>query len=136
VYFGQLTHPSGCVEHHGDNLTGAGDIQEGDDENISVYLKKVPQDRDKIVFVLNIYKSSERHQTLDRVKNLYIRLFDGDTNKTLIEYRVDQNMINATAIVIGAAIRRGGDWNFKAIGKTMKVESVAELASRCASMSL
>lgn len=134
VYFGALQHPSGCVVHHGDNLTGTGDIQDGDDENISVFLDQVPSDRDKIVFVLNIYECVARRQTLDRVKNLYIRLFDPDTGKTMIEYRVNQNMAGATGIVIGVATRRGGDWHFKAVGKTVRVPDVQKLASQCASM--
>lgn len=33
VYFGDLTHPSGCVVHHSDNLTGRDDSgKQGDDE--------------------------------------------------------------------------------------------------------
>ena len=40
IYFGNLTHPSGSVQHMGDNLTGAG---EGDDEQIRVDLSKVPE---------------------------------------------------------------------------------------------
>ena len=39
VYFGNLRHPTGTVQHMGDNLTGAG---EGDDEQIIVDLASVP----------------------------------------------------------------------------------------------
>lgn len=39
VFFGNLKHPSGSVEHLGDNLTGAG---EGDDEQIKINLSAVP----------------------------------------------------------------------------------------------
>ena len=35
VFFGNLRHKSGTVNHMGDNLTGAGD---GDDEQINIYL--------------------------------------------------------------------------------------------------
>lgn len=35
IYFGNLKHSSGAVEHLGDNLTGAG---EGDDEQIKINL--------------------------------------------------------------------------------------------------
>jgi stress response protein SCP2 len=69
VYFMDKEHETGCVIHHGDNLTGEGDAQDGDDENISVYLTKVPKDRDKLVFVLNIYNCDRRGQTLDKVRN-------------------------------------------------------------------
>ena len=132
VYYGDKTHSSGCVIHHGDNLTGEGGIQDGDDENISVFLNKVPQNRDKLVFVLNIYKCDERRQTLDSVRNLYIKLYDPDSKKTLIQYRVDGNTGRDTAMVIGMAFRRGGSWHFKAIGRSLRVADVSELRDRCA----
>ncbi len=131
VYFGAKEHSSGCVIHHGDNLTGEGGIQDGDDENITVYLNKVPTSRDKIVFVLNIYKCDERHQTLDKVKNLYIKLYDPDSKKALIEYKVTGNMGRDTALVIGMAFRKAGSWSFKAIGRSLRVEDVQTLASVC-----
>ena len=48
VYFGNLKHPSGSVQHLGDNLTGDGD---GDDEQIIINLSSVPADYNKLVFV-------------------------------------------------------------------------------------
>ena len=132
VYYGDKEHSTGCVIHHGDNLTGEGGIQDGDDENISVYLNKVPSTKDKLVFVLNIYNCDERHQTLDKVKNLYIKLYDPVSKKTLIQYKVNGNMGRDTAIVIGMASKKNGSWNFKAIGRSLKVSTVRELADRCA----
>ncbi len=132
VYFHDKEHPSGSVIHHGDNLTGEGGIQDGDDENISVYLNKVPQSRDRLVFVLNIYDCDERGQTLDSVRNLYIKLYDPDSKKTLIEYKVTGNTGSDTAVVIGVATRKAGAWHFKAIGRSLRVSSVHELAARCA----
>lgn len=131
IYFGDKEHPTGCVIHHGDNLTGETEGQNADDENITVYLNKVPGNRDKIVFVLNIYNCDERRQTLDKVKNLYIKLYDPDSKKALIEYRVTGNMANHTALVIGMAYRCGGSWNFKAIGRSLRVSTVQELANMC-----
>ena len=130
VYFGNKVHPSQCVVHHGDNLTGEGSAQK-DDENISVFLDKVPKNRDKLVFVLNIYKCEERKQTLAGVRNLYIRLCDPDSGKTLIQYRVTGNTGADTAMVIGMAFKRDGAWHFKAIGRSLRVPSLSELASRC-----
>ena len=37
VFYGNLVHPSGAVQHMGDNLTGAGD---GDDEQIKIDLSR------------------------------------------------------------------------------------------------
>ena len=131
IYFANKEHPTGCVVHHGDNLTGAGDAQDKDDENITVRLDKVPSHRDRLVFVLNIYRCFDRHQTLDSVRNLYIRLYDPDSKKVLIEYRVSGNTGNDTAMVIGVATRRGSDWSFKAIGRSLRVEDVGTLANEC-----
>ena len=54
VYFGNLRHKSGTVQHMGDNLTGAG---AGDDEQIIVDLANVPGEYDRIVIVVNIYQA-------------------------------------------------------------------------------
>lgn len=131
VYFMDKEHETGCVIHHGDNLTGEGDAQDGDDENISVYLTKVPKDRDKLVFVLNIYNCDRRGQTLDKVRNLYIRLNDPNSGKTLIQYRVRGNMGKDTAMVIGVAYRKRDAWTFKAIGQGVRVSDVHALARLC-----
>ena len=51
VFYGNLKHPSGSVEHMGDNLTGAG---EGDDEQIRIDLSSVPANITKIAFTVTI----------------------------------------------------------------------------------
>ena len=131
VYFGDKEHSSGSVIHHGDNLTGEGGIQDGDDENISVFLNMVPSSIDKLVFVLNIYECESRHQNLDKVKNLYIKLYDPDSKKPLIQYDVTGNMGRDTALVIGMAFRKRGAWSFKAIGRSLRVGDVNSLAEAC-----
>lgn len=68
---------------------------------------------------------------LAKVRNLYIKLYDPDSKKTLIQYRVNGNMGRDTAIVIGMAYKKNGSWNFKAIGRSLRVPDVRTLASRC-----
>lgn len=137
VYFSRpnMKHPSGCAELLEDNLTGeyTGNVDSNDDENILVDLKKVPQDRDRLIFLVNIYACENRHQTLKDVKNFYIRLCDQSSKKTLIEYNVENHQINPrdTAIVIGVATRKGSGWAFRAIGKSLRVSDVQELARKC-----
>lgn len=130
VYFGDKEHSSGCVIHHGDNLTGA-DIPNADDENISVYLDKVPYSRDRLVFVLNVYKCIERKQTFGGIDNLYIRLYDPDSKKALVEYRVKGNFSRDTALIIGMAYRKNDSWVFKAIGRGSRACTVYEVADEC-----
>ena len=74
IYYGNLKHDSGAIQHMGDNLTGAGD---GDDEQIVVDLSKVPADVDRIVLVVNIYMATQRNQHFGLIENAFIRTVDG-----------------------------------------------------------
>lgn len=78
VYFGNLRHKTGTVNHMGDNLTGAGD---GDDEQIVIDLARVPVEYDKIVIVVNIYQAVQRKQEFGMIENAFIRLVDAKTKK-------------------------------------------------------
>ena len=49
VFYNNLKHKSGSVEHMGDNLTGEG---EGDDEEIKIDLSLVPANVEKIDFTV------------------------------------------------------------------------------------
>ena len=132
VYFGNKTHSSGCVVHHGDNLTGRGDGQ-GDDENITVNLQSVPANRDRLYFVLNIYNCVSRKQTFGSIRNLYIRLSSLTDRKPLIEYPVEGNFSRYTSLIIGCAIRTRDGWSFKALGVGENATDVHKLATHCAS---
>ena len=66
VFYGNLKHSSGGVEHLGDNLTGAGD---GDDEQIKVDLAKLPPSVTHVAFTATIYDAEARRQNFGMVNN-------------------------------------------------------------------
>ena len=66
VFYGNLLHPSGAVQHMGDNRTGIG---EGDDEQIIIDLSLVPADIVKIAFTVTIYEAEERRQNFGQINN-------------------------------------------------------------------
>ena len=113
VFYGNLKHASGSVEHMGDNRTGAG---EGDDELIKVDLSKVPASIDKIDFTVTIYEADERKQNFGQVSNSYIRVMDETNNKELIRYDLGEDFSIETALVVGELYRNRGEWKFNAIG--------------------
>ena len=113
VFYGNLEHPSGAVKHQGDNLTGEGD---GDDEQIFVDLKAIPESVDKIAFTVTIYEAQEIRQNFGQVSNAYIRIVDEDTNQELIRYDLGEDFSIETAIVVGELYRHNGEWKFNAIG--------------------
>lgn len=113
VFYGNLKHSSGSVEHMGDNLTGEGD---GDDEQIKVNLAAVPASVDKIGFTVTIYEAESRKQNFGQVSNAYIRIVDGTSNAELIRYDLGEDFSVETAVVVGELYRNNGEWKFNAIG--------------------
>ena len=113
VFYGNLKHDSGAVEHMGDNLTGAG---EGDDEEIMVDLEKVPASIDRIAFTVTIYDSDVRRQNFGQVDNAYIRVVDSTNGHELLRYDLGEEFSIETAIVVGEIYRYNGEWKFNAIG--------------------
>lgn len=113
VFFGNLRHPSGAVEHRGDNLTGAG---EGDDEQIAVNLAQVPQNIERIAFTVTIYDPETRKQNFGQVSNAFIRIVDEAKGAELIRYDLGEDFSIETAMVVGELYRSGGEWKFSAVG--------------------
>lgn len=113
VFYGNLKHVSGAVEHMGDNLTGAGD---GDDEQIIVDLSLVPANVEKIAFTVTIYDAEPRRQNFGQVSNAYIHIVDEVGNTELIRYDLGEDFSIETAVVVGELYRHNGEWKFNAIG--------------------
>ena len=113
VFYKNLKHKSGSVEHLGDNLTGAG---EGDDEQIKIDLDKIPANVEKIDFTVTIYDSDARKQKFGQVENAYIRVINEETGVELIRYDLGEDFSIETAVVVGEIYRNKGEWKFNAIG--------------------
>ncbi len=127
IYFGNLRHKSGTIQHMGDNLTGAG---EGDDEQIIVDLANVPAEYDRIVLVVNIYQAVQRNQHFGMVENAFIRLVDGRNNNEMCRYNLTENYSGMTAMIFGEVYRHNGEWKFNAIGQGTNDPGLGELANR------
>ena len=113
IFYQNLKHASGAVEHLGDNLTGAG---EGDDEEIKIDLSQVPANVEKIDFTVTIYEADERKQNFGQVENAFIRVVNVATGEELIRYDLGEDFSIETAVVIGELYRNKGEWKFNAIG--------------------
>ena len=112
VFYGNLKHASGSVEHMGDNLTGEG---EGDDEQIKVDLAQIPAAVQKVDFTVTIYDAETRKQNFGQVSNAYIRVLDETNNKELIRYDLGEDFSVETAVVVAEIYRHGTEWKFNAI---------------------
>lgn len=127
VFYNNLRHRTGAVQHMGDNLTGAG---EGDDEQIIVELSQVPAEYDKVLIVVTIYQAVQRKQHFGMIQNAFIRLVDGRNNQELCRYNLTDNYANMTAMIFGEIYRYNGEWKFNPIGQGTTDPGVGELAGR------
>ncbi len=113
IFFGNLTHPTGAVQHLGDNLTGEGD---GDDEQIKISLNAVPANISRIAFTVTIYDAETRRQNFGQVNNAYIRIYNEANGEELLRYDLGEDFSIETAAVFGELYRNNGEWKFNAIG--------------------
>lgn len=127
VYFGNLEHPSGAIKHMGDNLTGEG---EGDDEEIFVDLDRLPEQYDKLIFVVNIFQFFSHDQHFGMIKNAFIRIVDRDSNQEICRFNLSENYDNMRAVIAGEVYRYKGEWKFNAIGSGTTDKGLDELGAR------
>ncbi|MGC2873908.1 TerD family protein [Ihubacter sp. mB4P-1] len=113
VFFGNLQHPSGGVQHMGDNLTGEG---EGDDEQIRLNLSMIPAGIIRIAFTVTIYDAEVRGQNFGQVNNAFVRIYNEANGEELLRYDLGEDFSIETAVVFGELYRHNGEWKFNAIG--------------------
>lgn len=113
VFYNNLRHDSGAVEHLGDNLTGEGD---GDDEQLKVDLSKIPQAYHKIVFTVTINDAEVRKQNFGQVSNAFIRIVDEANGQELMRFDLGEDFSIEIAVIFGELYRHNGEWKFNAVG--------------------
>lgn len=113
VFYNNTTGGNGSVVHTGDNRTGEGD---GDDEQISIELNKVPANIHRIAFTITIHDAEARSQNFGQVSNAYVRILNEASNDELIRFDLGEDFSIETALVVGELYRHNGEWKFSAIG--------------------
>ena len=111
VYFGNLQSGCGSVKHSGDNLTGEGD---GDDEQISVDLTKVPEDIKTLTVAIVVYSDGTFGQ-----KDSYVRILE-DTNEVM-KYDLAEDYSTSEIVIACDIYRKDGEWKLKTIGEGQTV---------------
>ena len=115
LYFGNQNPFWG--HHTGDNLTGAGEIdQTGDDERMFIDLNKVPAEVTHIDVFAHIYQGKERRQSFGDLPKGQIRIVNApawkDQNGDEIA-RMDltsDDLFSATGMLFVQIVRKGATW--------------------------
>lgn len=113
IFYNNLKHVSGCLEHLGDNRTGDAD---GDDESIIVEFDKIPDHIEKIAVTVTIYDAEDRNQNFGQVENSYVRVINKETDKEILRYDLGEDFSCETAVSVCEIYRHNEDWKFNAVG--------------------
>ncbi|MBQ4431369.1 MAG: TerD family protein [Synergistaceae bacterium] len=117
VFYGNLKHASGAVQHMGDNLTGKLEGSDANDcEQIKIDLAAIPANIAKIAITVTIYEAEERRQNFGQVSNAYVHIYDETNSRELIRYDLGEDFSVETAVIVGEIYRSDVEWKFNAIG--------------------
>lgn len=116
IFYNNLTHYSGAVQHQGDNLSGGDGVE--DDEQIYINLAKLPPEYDRVIFVVTMYKAKEKQQCFNLIKNAFIRICDSKNDDEICHFNLkDGECGENTALILGEMRREEDIWKFIAIGQ-------------------
>ncbi|KAG1884920.1 TerD domain-containing protein [Suillus subluteus] len=113
AFFKQLEVKSGAIRLSGDNLDGEGD---GDDEQLYIYLSKMPAHIDSVDVWVVIHEGKARQQDFSRVKGVTCRLFkgiNGNEEGGLAKFNVPRGSTNMRSMHAATLFRQGDSWDFK-----------------------
>ena len=111
IFYNNLKHYSGCVEHLGDCINY--DAYYDDcDEQISVDLSKVPTNIQEIVFALTIHEAERKYQNFGCVSHIFLCVMDSSGRKGFVKHNFPHDYTVETAIILGKFCRKDSGWKF------------------------
>ena len=116
VFYGQPKSQLGSVVHMSGGRVGRSEDEAGGAETFCVDLAALPQDVERIAFVVSIYGAQERGQNFGAVDSAYIRLVNADTGEELVRFDLTEDAGGSQAAIFGELSRRDGEWVFRALG--------------------
>lgn len=116
VFYNNLTGGGTAVGLTKDNRTGAG---AGDDEQLTIDLKKIPTGIKKVAVAITIYDGAAKKQSFGQVSNAYVRIEDGQTKKELCRFDLGKEFNADLTLLAGEVYLHNGEWKFSAIGQSV-----------------
>lgn len=106
VFFNQLSTPDGSAQY----VVGA------DQEQIDISLRLIPENVEKIVFIVYADPELRNPGNFSVVRNAYIHVMD-EAGSDIVRYNLTQQPLEVTAMVFGELYRHKGAWKFRAVGQ-------------------
>ncbi len=124
VFFNNVKSPDGAVQHSGDNLSGADNVAargtpaEKDDESITIDFDRLNPEVDEIAIILTIHQAAERGLSFSKVRDSFIRIAEGDASgREVASFKPTEDYSDKTAVQLGSFMKKGGHWQFEAVGQ-------------------
>ena len=117
IYYGRLKSSKGySIYHSGDDRIGELDVDENDNEIITVDFTQLKENVKKIIFTVNSFK----RQKFGLIPYIKLRIYEGAPNQptnTHIEYTIHNNsqFKNALTLVIAQVYQHNNGWKVTAI---------------------
>ena len=122
IFYGQPKSQLGSVVHMSGGRVGRSDAEAGDAETICVDLAALPQDVERIAFVVSIDDAQARGQDFSEVDSAYIRLIDARSGEELVRFELAEDAGDCQTAIFGELSRRDGEWVFRALGTGLGYE--------------
>lgn len=81
-----------------------------------IALNSIPQEINKISFVLTLHNAKQKQQSFGMLANISIELFNFSDKQKLASYIINDAKLE-TAIILGLLYRYNSEWKFRAIGQ-------------------
>lgn len=103
VYAGHPRHESGAIKLLDDNLTGEG---EGDDEELLMYLLKLPENITKLLFVVSIDCGETQKQDFSKIENAFWRILNDANQEVLLQCSLSNAQWQGVTMLFVASLER------------------------------
>lgn len=110
-----IQHPSGCVVYTGDDKTG----KDGG-ERAFVYLDKIPEDKGRITFAVEIAHALHRHQTFGDVTAPTITLTNPETGIVEVTIELDESFTTENCMIAFEIYKKDGELKARRIAQGFK----------------
>lgn len=125
VFFNSMQHRSGHIWLTGDNRDGSGD---GDDEQIIANLNEIPENIEKIAFIVHIYQGKRNGQNFSGVNNAFIRAVDNKGKEmTRFDLSGGESFESHCSMIFAELCREGTGWKLIAIGEPFETDNFVDI---------
>ena len=109
-----IQHPTGCVVYSGDDKTGA------KGEKAVIYLDKLPADKERVSFAVEIAFAESRKQVFSDIESPKITLTNPITKEVEVRIDLDEDFTTETCMIAFEIYRYGDELKIRRIAQAYK----------------